>query len=575
MRLDKFTIGSDKPPVNGVDKHRFKNLKNVTVDFDEDEWITVVIGWNGTGKSNVLEALATLFRDLVGKLNKKGEHSPPVSPEFAYVIHYSCHGKNIVIDADPDRSNQYAIRYENSDGSKTAGSEQQELLPNSDTKYGNLIEISQAEFARRRDEFLPNHVFGYYSGYSNRMYKVFLPYLEKYDDNLRSGVDPGLRKMFYAEHVHSQFALLAFVLNNENYVQEFLANKLGLDIEVGIDSILFVLNQPPWKSKAHDGDPRFWMSRGVVKEFLSRLYDVSLAPIRIKRRTQTSLWNSSTLEYLYLFVKDKDALKELVGNQTPREFFRDLESTYVSELIDQVRIRVKLKNNDGTVVFHELSEGEQQLLTVLGLLNFTAEEESLFLLDEPDTHLNPQWSVDYIKYLKMFVNSGKSDGATSHIVLNTHNPLAVAELSQKQVQILYRDPEYLSISAHLPEYDPRGMGYSGIVTSDMFGLASELDKRTQRRLEVYRALASIANRTPIQELRFQVISKWLDDDRFNLMQRDDDYQRYLIQRKELLSKKAETDDYQELIRFALNLSSEQRKEIAKQAIDEMLASEQA
>ena len=55
MRLDKITIGSTKDSPT----HCFKNLKNVTVDFDQKHWITVVIGWNGTGKSNVLEALAS------------------------------------------------------------------------------------------------------------------------------------------------------------------------------------------------------------------------------------------------------------------------------------------------------------------------------------------------------------------------------------------------------------------------------------------------------------------------------------------------------------------------------------
>lgn len=570
MRLASLTIGSDKPG----EKQRFKNLKNVTIDFDEAEWITVVIGWNGTGKSNVLEAIAALFRDLIGKPNKKGEHSVPEKPSFAYKLRYFCHNKEIVINADPDKQKGvYEISYRDVAAVKHVTSEQEDLFAETDDSGLTLDAISFNEFVARRDEFLPSYVFGYYSGHSQRMYEVFTPYLEKYDDNLRNGIDPGLRKMFYAKPVHSQFTLLAFMLNQEGFVQEFLEDHFGIDTEVGIDSVLFVLNQPPWKSNAKDGDSRFWNSRGVVKDFLTRLYDVSLAPIRIKRRTQTSLWNKTELEYLYLYVKDLDALKQLVGSTTPREFFRDIESTYVSELIDEVRIRVKLKNNDGTVIFRELSEGEQQLLTVLGLLRFTAEDEGLFLLDEPDTHLNPQWSVDYFKYLKMFVDSGKGDGGSSHSVLNTHNPLAVAELAREQVQILYRDPEYLTISSHLPDYDPRGMGYSGIVTSDMFGLSSSLDKRTQRRLEMYRALASLTERTRIQELRFQIINQWLDDDRFNLMQRDDDYQRYLICRRELLAKEADTNDYQELMQFAISLSAAERDRIAKQAMEEILAGE--
>ena len=63
MRLDKLTIGSAKDSPT----HQFKNLKNVTIDFDQDQWVTVVIGWNGTGKSNVLEALAIIFRDLIAR----------------------------------------------------------------------------------------------------------------------------------------------------------------------------------------------------------------------------------------------------------------------------------------------------------------------------------------------------------------------------------------------------------------------------------------------------------------------------------------------------------------------------
>jgi len=478
MRLDKFTIGSDKSPVNGLDKHRFKNLKNVTVDFDEDEWITVVIGWNGTGKSNVLEALAALFRDLI---TGKDEWNKQGKPSFAYILKYSCHGKEIEIDADPDRSKDaYKIRYRHLNPAEIETKSKQASLFQETTNNELTESISYAQFKKISDEFLPRYVFGYYSGHSPRMESVFKPYLEKYDTALRNGIDPGLRRLFYAKPIHSQFVLLAFMLNEDEFVKEFLYEHLGIDQEEGIDSVLFVLNQPPWKSKADDGDPRFWNARGVVKDFLVKLYDVALAPIRIKRNHQVTLWNKKKLEYLYLYVKDVKSLRELVGLKTGGEFFRDLESTYVSELIDEVRIRVKLKKNDGTVIFRELSEGEQQLLTVLGLLKFTAEDESLFLLDEPDTHLNPKWCVDYISYLNSFVNSDESKEKNSHIVLTTHNPIAIADLNRKQVQILYRKDEDDSrkVFSTLPEQDPRGMGYDGVVTSDMFGLGSSLDKST-------------------------------------------------------------------------------------------------
>ncbi|PSV44881.1 AAA family ATPase [Photobacterium indicum] len=579
MRLASFTIGSDREG----DRQRFKNLKNVTIDFEEEEWITLVIGWNGTGKSNVLEALAVLFRDLIMGKNDKNEKD---KPSFAYTLRYFCHEKEIEISADPERTKDaYLISYRDLGGTKDVATLEVDLLSILADKP-ILASLKFTDFKKRQDEFLPKYVFGYYSGHSDRMQSVFRPYLQQYDKKLRNAKseDPGLRRLFYALPVHSQFVLLAFVLKQDDLVRHFLDTQLGLETDENaesIDSVLLELNEPSWNLNKNK-DPKgtygacktapdiFWGAEGIVREFLDRVHKVSTAPIKIKRKDEATLWNKKGREYLYMFIKDISKLNELVGDQEPRDFFRDLESTYVSELISEVRIRVKLKKNDGSVTFRELSEGEQQLLTVLGLLRFTAEEESLFLLDEPDTHLNPKWSVDYIDYLNKFVTSGSDGENNSHIVLTTHNPIAIAELARDQVQILSRDDETRSIESHKPHYDPQGMGYAGIITSDMFGLGSSLDKRTQKRLETYRALASIDNKTKFEELRFQVISEWLDNDRFSMSQRDDDYERYIKIRNTLLYEKSDADSLQELVNFALSLSQEDRDAVAKQAITKLL-----
>ena len=52
MKLDKLWIKD------------FKNLKDFTIDFDVEQKTTVLIGHNGTGKSNLIEALVIIFRDL-------------------------------------------------------------------------------------------------------------------------------------------------------------------------------------------------------------------------------------------------------------------------------------------------------------------------------------------------------------------------------------------------------------------------------------------------------------------------------------------------------------------------------
>src|ERR1700709_401038 len=112
MRLDKLTIGSSKESPS----HRFKNLKDVTVDFDQDDWITVIIGWNGTGKSNVLEAMAIIFREFID------DRKPPrigFAFELLYSIGRGASARKIEIAHDPDRKDSFRIHVT----SKPGGSE--------------------------------------------------------------------------------------------------------------------------------------------------------------------------------------------------------------------------------------------------------------------------------------------------------------------------------------------------------------------------------------------------------------------------------------------------------------------
>jgi len=526
MRLDKLTIGSAKKG----QKHQFKNLKDVTIDFDEGHWVTVVIGWNGTGKSNVLEALAIIFRDLIGK-----KRTPEFTFKLAYRMGTGDATQHIHIDADPDREKEpFIIHVATNNEAQGKGT----LIPfmEGEDRFSALRgkQIKFSAFVADDQKHLPRYVFSYYSGESKRMHEVFSPYLKNYyKELLDSKKDPPPKRLFYALPVHSQFVLLAFLINPDQVIKNFLLNELGIDPDEGVESVLFVLREPPWDSK--EGDPRFWNARGLVQRFLDRLMQVSLAPITIKRGVPKSIWNKNTSkhEYKYLYVKDIASLRQLVGEQSASEFFRNLESTYVSELIEEVRIRVRLKKNDGSVTFRELSEGEQQLITVLGLLRFTANDESLFLLDEPDTHLNPRWCVEYLGYLQKIVGDTKERVETSHIVLTTHNPLAIAELVKGQVQILYRQSETSTVLAENPAVDPKGMGFAGIVTSDMFGLGSSLDKATNDDLVTLHRLSTQTTLTEEERQTLVEVRNRLDGLDFNFAARDRLEQEYLRARFDL------------------------------------------
>ena len=436
MRLDQLRI------------KEFKNLRDFNIDFDENQMTTVLIGHNGTGKSNLIEAIVIIFRDL--DLGKR--------PAFSYDLTYICRQHKIRVIANAEKKSNHTLI----------------------TVDGKRISFS--EFTRKSErKYFPKYVFAYYSGPSNRLETPFDIHQKRFYDELLQGVDRPLRPFFYARLIHSQFVLLSFFSFEDKRSKAFLEKYLGI---IGLESVLFVLKKPTWTSKI--GDNRFWNARGVVQQFLSELYEQSLAP---KYETETVRYGFKKTkrkeEHLYLFLQDEERLKNLAkvyGNN--REFFKMLESTYISDLIHEVRIKVRMKGIDDSITFKELSEGEQQLLTVLGLLKFTQDEESLFLLDEPDNYLNPVWKLDYLDLLERVV--GKPE--KSHFIICTHDPLLIGGLLRSQVQIFEKDSETGKILAGPPEQDPKGMGVAALLTSELFGLSTTLDQETQSKLDRKREL---------------------------------------------------------------------------------------
>lgn len=457
----------------------YKNLKDFHINFDADSPITVIVGWNGTGKSNLFEALVIIFRDL-----DLGQATP-----FAYKIKYTCHGDKVEIDYDPARPGKERLKAT--------------VTPPVFTLEG---EKTKKEIPK------PAFVFGYYSGPSNRFKEHFLEHQRRYYEAILNTKEAtpaelrrlkSLRRLFYAETHHSKYVLLAFFLKRDEKIDGFLREYLRIEGLDGLESVLFVMKEPSWTSK--EGDPRFWNARGLVQKFLDKLFSVSLAPMRLSQNLPTGIKRRSRQELLYLYVKSSEKLAELAQDyETPSDFFASLESADLSEVIHDVIIKVKIRNHDGTLTFRELSEGEQQLLMVLGLMRFTKEKESLILLDEPDTHLNPFWSTRYLDLVEDIVNSDKVENPQAeaepdsrHILLSTHDPLVIAGLKKGQIQIFKREQETGKCFAEPPLDSPRGMGYTGILTSDMFGFRSDLDDDTLKLLDDKVALS--AKEEPLSE----------------------------------------------------------------------------
>lgn len=524
MRLHRLTIAE------------FKNLRDITIDFDETSPYTVLVGANGTGKSNLIEALTMIFRNLDLELDAP----------FTYELTYSCRAQRIHIRAEKGIAPRFFAGGNGSDST-------------------NESELSRKKFmADDRDGrplYRPAFVFGYYSGPSDRLSALYEKHRERYyawiikpfGERGSGNKDPNsLRRLFYAQTLHGQFALLAFFMAPDAGSDDdraFLRDHLQIE---GLDSVLFALKRPPWRRRG--GDARFWNADGDVREFLSELHKQALLPARMDRRIPVDLTKNPSVESLYLFLPTAEALAKVYAFYDDQyAFFTALESTYLSKLLAEVRTRVRMTAAAGgrPVTYRDLSEGEQQLLLVLGLLRFTARDEALFLLDEPDTHLNPAWSTQYLDFLDRFILNRE----TCHIVMSTHDPLVFAGLKRSQVRIFRRD-EKADVVVEVPDHDPRGMGVAAILTSDLFRLRSTLDPDTQDDLDQQRLLAMKPSLSIQEQNQLREIEERLRGRGFAQTIRDPLYELFL---------KAWTEREDPSWREAVQLTPEQQQERARLA----------
>lgn len=118
-------------------------------------------------------------------------------------------------------------------------------------------------------------------------------------------------------------------------------------------------------------------------------------------------------------------------------------------------------------------------------MRFTRKDNSIYILDEPDTHLNPLWGLNYIDILRDIGGSNSK----SHTFIATHDPLLVAGLIKEEIRVLRRGADG-KISATQPEESPRGTGIANVITSPLFGLESQLDKFS---LEVLRKIYEVSD----------------------------------------------------------------------------------
>jgi restriction system-associated AAA family ATPase len=135
------------------------------------------------------------------------------------------------------------------------------------------------------------------------------------------------------------------------------------------------------------------------------------------------------------------------------------------------------------MMLKELSDGEHQLLHSLGLCLLFRETNSLFLLDEPETHFNPGWRANFISRLRQCL---PGDGDTAQeMLITTHTPFLVSDSKPEKVLVFKKDKASSTVSISQPDYNTLGASINKI-TMSTFGKRETIGAHAQAMLEALR-----------------------------------------------------------------------------------------
>lgn len=427
-----------------------------------------VVGRNGSGKSNILELLAAIFYHLELRCL---DFLPDIYEEFdlnqqqpnAYELKYSINGEHITI---------------------VKGSSTPTIL----IKNGGSVPSQQA-----LKEVLPKYIIGYSSGENEILslpffkmrfiqYDEYLSYLS--NDIKYSAPEAGL---VYLDNTFSQAIFLCnFIFSDEKAVSIF-KDDLGIQ---SVKQFRMIIKQHHFEEMSEEyqntveDTPAVELTTGL-KEQINFLKSCSTLHYQDEKNNELILdfYLDETLKqaFNFYFTDEENkpsalALFQLFQNlillnqyqyqQDLKDKIYQSDSLYAKGRISSIPWEERvfkfkdfwIQKNNATILSKSLSDGEHQFLHTIGLALLYKGTESLFLLDEPETHFNPDWRAKYISTLRKCFESNIS---APEILITSHSPFIVSD-SQRENVLVFKKDDNNDVSCERPDFNTFGASINKI-----------------------------------------------------------------------------------------------------------------
>ena len=376
---------------------KYKNLIDFSADFESGKGLSILIGNNGSGKSNVLEAISGIF---VNAYSAKAIH------KFVYSLTYEIKGKEVKLEQTIYRCQYYVD--------------------------GKVIAVK--ELALRG--LLPTNVIALYSGEDKRWWhNYYEPFYLKFTRDINAGTSNTLSpKMYYINKYYWDIALLSLVYSTAEDDKQFLKKTIGRDT---VDHILLFYTQNVERHCKSELLKSFLQSVNLFSEH-SKGPDGE--PVYLYAMTKESIFDTygvrvfedfAAMKNFYMFADAKFL------NNKPEEF-----NYYEKQLFDyfvqaympkgkKVIKNIELIYNGFSA--KDLSEGEKKLILIRSILSFVADENSLILFDEPDANIHEGRKQ---QLYNLFSEYCKYD---RQMIVATHSPILAQLANEKELLMLELD----------------------------------------------------------------------------------------------------------------------------------------
>lgn len=464
-----------------------------------------LIGPNGSGKSQFLQIVAEIFQSILSETVKSEERSDGNS-ELQFVVEYYIRN-----GAEGARTRVRATRI-------GGGRRKPRLLI--EAMVGSEWVEKGLQMAETR-ALLPTKVIGYTSGNNETLSLPFLVSRGAYADEVGTQAlhevvspeaVPDTRLLFIDYSTHLEVLVSNLLLGTPGQCAALL-REAQLDDLHSFRCVVQLAHSAAPKAPTRKTQRK---RKGIqltseLEGYVDRLRrcstcydhdertDTYTFDYRVDAETRRAFgyfWKSAI--ELYSALHKLAMLNDLaVGKATRERFKRETKSRrFASRLPDPPdgdkvfrfeRVAFNSRARGQIVDYVSLSDGEHQLAQLLGTCAMICSPNVLFLLDEPESHFNPQWRVKFVsRILELPTANGRrrdADANVSHqdFLLTTHAPFVASDSPRSRVFLFNKSIETGKIHVTHPDIETFGATFDAILEA-CFGVEPPISQMAREEI---------------------------------------------------------------------------------------------